>query len=301
MRHLKAYLPALFALFVTSVGGVHAGTPLLLLFPAGGRAGALAGAFTSVADGAETVFYNPAGLSTTTRVNGGIVYRSLGESFVSDIFLVSADLSMPIQDYGVGMGVIYEKVDESGSYDLYAVASYGMRLGKESGLGLGMKYLRSVVEGEGDGSAIGFDIGVLLGTAPYSVGFSVQNWRQSINFGEREQELPQVIRIGLSYVDPETHAPLSIEYRRIDGPDRWSYIHAGVEVPALPEKLYLRAGYMRKLDSGEDSILLGLGIRLGSTEKSGLNNLSDFELNAYDDLRVGGSQDMRVELRRRPL
>lgn len=301
MRHLKTYLPALFALFVTSAAGVHAGTPLLLLFPAGGRAGALAGAFTSVADDAETVFYNPAGLSTTTRVNGGIMYRSLGESFVSDIFMVSADLSVPFDNYGVGTGFIYEKVDENGSYDLYAVASYSTKLGKKSAYGLGVKYLRSLVQGEGDGSAMGFDMGIILSSAPYSVGLSVQNWRQPIDYGDRRQELPEVIRIGLSYKDPRTHAPLSIEYRRIDGPDRGSFIHAGVEVPAVAGKLCLRAGYVREINTGEDSILFGLGIRLGTKQKSGLNNLSDFEFNAYDDLRVGGPQDMRVELRMRPL
>ena len=301
MRNTKTILIALVFLLVASVAGVHAEPLLLVLFPPGGRAGALAGAFTSVADDAETVFYNPAGLSTTERVNGGLMYRSLGESFVSDIFRISADLSLPVQNYGVGTGVIYEKVDESGSYDLYAVASYGMKLGKETGLGLGVKYLRSVVKGEGDGSAMGFDIGVILGSSPYSVGFSIQNWRQPIDYGDRRQELPEVIRIGVSYKDPRTHAPLSIEYTRVDGPDRGSYIRAGVEVPAVAQKLYLRAGYTREIGSGDDSILLGMGIRFFSKEKPYLNSFSGLELNAYDDLRVGGYQDTGVELRIRPL
>lgn len=300
MKNKKTILIAWVFLSAASVAGVRADPLLLLLFPPGGRAGALAGAFTSVADDAETVFYNPAGLSATRTANGGIMYTNLGETFSSDAFMVSADLSLPFDNYGAGTGFIFEKLDESGSYDLFTVASCGMKLGKELGLGMGVKYLRSVVEGEGSGSALGFDIGGTLTSGPYSLGISVQNWRQAIDYDVRRQELPEVIRMGISYKDPRTHAPLSIEYTRVDEPFKGSFIRAGVEVPAVVQKLYLRAGYAREIDSGEDSILLGLGIGPIVKQKSDSSGLSGLELNAYDDLRVGGSQDARVELRMRP-
>jgi hypothetical protein len=265
----------------------------------------MAGAFTSVADDAEAIFYNPAGLAAIKQIDGGVTYMSLGHELVSDNRLVSADLALPLRGYGLGAGFVYENQADTqmagSAYNFCGILSYGMGVRSDFAYGLGLRYLRSVESPTSDASAIGMDVGMIMVSAPYYLGFSMRNWRGDLDYGTWTQELPNIISIGLSYKEPRTRTPISVEYRHVGSPGPGSFIQTGLEVPAMAKKVFIRGGYVKALGDGEDSFLLGMGVQLNLEESPGLGGLTGFEVNLYDNLKVSGHNDLRLELRRRVL
>ena len=296
-------MPLLAAFCFASAETVHAdGSSFLLNIP-GGRAGALAGAFTAVADDAQAIYYNSAGLALISDPEAGVMYMSRGQSFFSKNHFVSADLFLPTDRYGIGGGLLYENRTEEDSdetsYSLCGMLSTGSMVGARIALGLGARYLRCV-ERSFDASAVGGDLGVLLNLSPVILGFSMQNWQGSLDYGTWEEEPPDILRFSIAYVEPSSGAPLGFEYRRVDREGE-STLNAGVEIPAVRNRLVLRTGYVRNTDSGEGSFMLGFGVRLFEQADAGSNHPLGFEFNVYDNLSSGGLRDMRVELRRRRL
>jgi len=283
---------------------VHADSLPLLLFVPGGRAGALAGAYCSVADDAETVFYNPAGLSALSDAEVGVMYTSLGESFISGSHLVSVDLGLPSGGHGAGLGFIYERRKEDAPpdepYTFCATLSSGSAVTPNLAYGMGVKYLKSK-EGSRSASVFGGDVGVLLRSPPVFAGFSMQYWRGRLDYGTWQEELPGILRFGLAYKEPGSNAPLAVEYRRLTGSGSDNFVQAGIEIPAVPGRLYLRGGYLRNVDSRDGSFLLGIGFGLLKLSNGPLGHPVVLELNLYDDVSTGGLRDTRVELRRRRL
>jgi hypothetical protein len=278
------------------------GTSFLLVVP-GGRAGSLGGAFTAVADDAEAIYYNPAGLSLQSDPEAGVMYQSRGESFFSKNHFVSVDLFLPTERYGIGGGLLYENRPREGSdepsYSLCGILSTGSTIGARIAFGLGARYLRSVEESR-DASAVGGDLGLLLNLSPVILGFSMQSWQGSLDYGTIEEVPPDILRFSIAYVEPGSGAPLALEYRRVDREGE-STINAGVEIPVVQKRLFLRTGYIRNADSGGSSFVLGLGLRVAEQDDASTRHPLGFELNVYDNLSSGGLRDLRVELRRRRL
>jgi hypothetical protein len=133
---------------------------------------------------------------------------------------------------------------------------------------------------------------------PVFVGFSLQNWQGTLDYGDLEEEPPDILRFSIAYKEPGSGSPLAIEYRRVIGEEA-STVNAGIEVPAVREKLHLRAGYLRETDSGDGSFVVGFGVRLFEQEGANSGHPLGFELNVYDNLSAGGLHDLRLELRRR--
>lgn len=294
------------AVFCTSgAPGVRAGSLPLLLFTPGGRAGALAGAYTSVADDAEAVFYNPAGLSSLSDAEFGVMYTSLGQGFISSSHLVSVDLSIPSAGgYGVGVGLLYERRKEGSPpdepYTLCATLSSGSAFGSNLAYGMGVKYLKSM-ERSKTASVFGGDVGVLLASPPFFLGFSMESWRGALDYGPWQEDPAGILRFGIAYKEPGSNAPVSVEYRRVTGPGSESYIHAGLEIPTMRRRLHLRGGYIRNIDSGDESFLIGAGFSLVELGNDPLGHPTVLELGLYDNVSAGGLRDIRVELRRRSL
>jgi hypothetical protein len=159
--------------------------------------------------------------------------------------------------------------------------------------------LRSVEESR-EASAVGGDLGLLLNFYPAILGFSMQSWQGTLDYGATEETPPDVLRFSIAYVEPGSGAPLALEYRRVDREGE-STINAGVEIPVVQKKLFLRTGYIRNADSGGSSFVLGLGARVMEQEDASSNHPLGFELNIYDNLSSGGLHDLRLELRRRRL
>jgi hypothetical protein len=269
----------------------------------GGRAGALAGAFSAVSNDAQAVFYNPGGLALISDPEAGVMYMSRGPTFFNRKHFVTLDLFFPADRYGIGGGLLYENRSEEGSsgssYTLCGILSSGSRVGGRIAVGVGARYLRSVEQSQ-DASVVGGDLGILLNLSPLFLGFSTQSWQGVLDYGEREETPPRILRFSLAYLEPGTNAPIAVEYRHVSGEEA-STLSGGVEIPAVQRKLYLRTGYIRETESGSGSFLLGFGVRLMEQTGAAGDHPIGFELNVYDNLSAGGLRDLRIELRRRRL
>jgi hypothetical protein len=272
----------------------------LLLFSPGGRAGAFGGAFASVADDAEAALYNPAGMVLLTDAEAGVMYASRGGSFFSKDRIIAVDMAFPSEGYGVGGGLVYENLNSSEERTLLATLSSASIVARILAFGVGLDYLEDSRGGE-RASVLGGQVGFLVRPGQLSIGLSKQDWRGSLNYGDRSEDPPDILRLGVAYIEPGSRAPLVVEYRRARGVEEKGSIHAGVEVPAERKRVILRVGYSRSLDSGGNSFFLGLGMRLFEQADATSNHPLGYEFNAFDDLSRGGLRDARVELRRRRL
>jgi hypothetical protein len=285
---------------LSSTVSLHASPLSLLLFSPGGRAGAFGGAFASVADDAEAALYNPAGMVLLRDAEAGVMYASRGGSFFSKDRIISIDMVFPSVGYGVGGGLVYENLNSSEERTFLAALSSASIVARILALGAGLTYLEDSRGGE-RASVLGGQLGFLARPGQLSIGFSMQDWRGSLDYGDWSEDPPDILRLGVAYIEPGSRAPLVVEYRRARGFEEKGSIHAGVEVPTAKKRVIVRAGYSRNLDSNGNSFCLGLGIRLFEQADAASDHPLGFEFNAYDDLSRGGLRDTRVELRRRRL
>ncbi len=297
-RHKVSLL--LIAFILSHVAYARASSSSLLLFSAGGRAGAFGGAFASIADDAEAVHYNPAGMVLLKDAEAGVMYASRGRDFFSKDQIVSVDVVFPSTGYGVGGGLVYENLSSADERTLLGTLSSATIIGRIVAFGMGLNYLESSRGGE-RASVVGGQLGFLVRPGTLSIGLSMQDWRGQLDFGDWNEDPPDILRFGVAYIEPGSRAPLVVEYRKARGVEEKGSINAGVEVPAAPKRLMLRAGYSMALDSSGDSFFLGLGIRLFEQADAASEHPLGFEFNAFDDLSRGGLRDTRVELRRRRL
>ncbi|MEO5618371.1 MAG: PorV/PorQ family protein [Candidatus Eisenbacteria bacterium] len=146
-RRLAALTAGLFlaALSVNAVPAAAAPPGFAFLeIPAGARASALGGAYSSLARGADAAFWNPAGLGGTTRFQVSGNHAELDQQLRYDAVALAGRLWGG--GYGMSMRALYSEAIEArdelgnltgsfGAHDLEFALSYGHAVG--SGLALG--------------------------------------------------------------------------------------------------------------------------------------------------------------------
>lgn len=180
--------------------------------PIGARAIGLGGAFTSIANDPNAVFFNPGGLTAQSSMPSfSTMFSSMSFGRYHSTFAYAQNLT---DNFGVGVGFnlisngSFTRRDKTGSAIGTATnQQYSASLGAAydiggASFGISGKYMRNVLQAEnllGEGFA--FDAGVLLpfGNA-FTFGASVQNigsitWN---NTSSLNQTLPYVIRAGIS-------------------------------------------------------------------------------------------------------
>ncbi|MDP2864750.1 MAG: PorV/PorQ family protein, partial [Elusimicrobiota bacterium] len=256
--------------------GPGTGSANFLKIPVGARETALGGAFTAVADNANSVYYNPAGLSLLEKPEVSFTYNKYVDG-VSQQWLAAAH---PYKSGAFGLGVNYLSVspfdaydnadNPTGSvsaYDMAMYFSWGARLPlasrflKSVSYGASLKYISEKLDTE-KGTGYGLDLGFLAVTAVENLrfGFNVENAVSTrIKFIEAGARPPLKFKTGAIYeirssVSPIT-ARFSLDY--VFWNDRPGYMAVGME-NLFYDAFAVRLGY-----NGFGDISNGLNFGLG--------------------------------------
>lgn len=273
------------------------------------RAAAMGGAYTMVGEGADALFYNPAGM---TRSQSRYTVFANHTSWIADISYNAAALAVDLgnigtvgatfitADYGEILGTKVSAVapyyEDTGSLD---VGTYTFGIGyardftnkftigghvKYVSQHLGSSHLDTGEDVENEVTGIAYDVGTIFhpGYKSLRIGMSIRNFSEQYRYQEEPFELPLTFTIGaamdmldLRGDDHENAFILSVD--AVHPRDYTERIHVGGEFLFM-DILALRAGYKYNYD--EEDLTLGAGIQ---------SNLSDFNIKidyAYSVMQV---------------
>ncbi len=273
------------------------------------RAAAMGGAYMMVGEGADALFYNPAGI---TRSQSRYTVFVSQIPWIADISYNAAALSVDlgnigtvgatfiIGDYGEFLGTkvsTNEKgYEDTGALDVgaYAVGvGYARDLTNKFTIGGHVKYVTQHLgssildvgdEVENKVSGLAYDVGTMFypGYKSLRVGMSIRNFSEQYQYEEEPFELPLTFSIGaamdmldLMGDDHENAFILSVD--AVHPRDYSERIHIGGEFLFM-DLLALRAGYKYNYD--EEGLTLGAGIQYGL---SGVNVKIDY---AYSTMQI---------------
>ena len=244
----------------------------------GGRAMAMGGAYTAVADGADALYWNPAALVRVQRHAATFMHAAYLDSSFYDYAAYAQNLGR-LGVFGLGFqylnaGAITETDSNFNSigsftpYDLAASLGYARKiegLGVLDGFSLGgaVKYISSHILNSAQTAAV--DAGVLSPAylnQKLTLAFTVANLGGTLNYGDSPENLPLTFKAGSAYrIMPRWLASLDVGLPRNNGP----YFAAGTEYvfPIKDDwKLSGRAGYSSQTMSditGVSGVSAGLG------------------------------------------
>ena len=258
-----------------AAGGPGTGAADFLKIPVGARETSLGGAFTAVADNADAVYYNPAGLNLLQSPEAAFSQNKFVEG-VSQQWFAGA---YPYKAGVFGFGANYLSVSAFDAYDTgdnrtgsVAASNLALYLSWGGGSPLDYKFIRAVSYGATvkyisetldteRGSGYGLDLGVLADSPVENLrfGLNVENAVSSrIKFIEKGARPPLTFKTGATYALRTAAGPVlrgSLDY--VFRGDRAGYIAAGLE-SVFFDVLSLRMGY-----SAFDDISNGLNFGLG--------------------------------------
>ncbi|MDA0745306.1 MAG: hypothetical protein O2954_02235, partial [bacterium] len=272
----------------------------------GSRPLALGGAFTGVADDANAMFYNPAGLQLLRQhevsfMNADLFGTGIRTTYAVYAFPITLNQAVGIDWQHIGFGD-----GELGfSRDVLKVA-FARRLFPGLSVGAGLKFLLTdmSLDGQsvGKGSGLGMDLGVLVSVRPgLRVGVGVHDVTGSgvqYRDGGSAMLLPLMVRAGAAWqARPDLLVAVDVDRK----------VHVGTEY-RLRDELVLRGGFQKDLRTSDPVELnVGLGVNykafrfdfthspgkrgLGQTQRYGFTASFDPASSAVRILRVEG-QDL---------
>ena len=273
---LAVFLVVMLLSSLVYASGPGVGSANFLKIPIGARETSLGGAFTAVADNADAVYYNPAGLTLLKKPEVSFTYNKYIEGMTQQ-WLAAA---YPWKSGTLGFGVNYLSVsafdaydnDDNpigsvSAYDMAAYLSWGGRLPlsykfiRSVSYGVSAKYISEKLDTE-KGAGYGFDLGFLVTSAVPNLrfGFGVENAVSTkIKFIEEGAKPASKFKTGVVYETrssvAQIAARLMLDYVIEDGGSK--YVAAGTEV-LLHDTFALRLG-----SSSFGDISNGLSFGLG--------------------------------------
>lgn len=189
------------------------------LLDVGTKPVSMGGAFTSLANNSNAVYYNPAGISQMMFREISVFY-SPAPFGLSELANGSLNYVEPLKFGTVGLSA------KTYGFELYreitATLTYANNYRKRIYYGVNINYYNLKIQNYGSASTVGFDIG-LLGylTNFLRWGFSAHNISKP-TIGTQKDKLPQVYRTGFSYqprndlnlvidAEKDTRYPLTIK------------------------------------------------------------------------------------------
>jgi hypothetical protein len=253
----------------------------------GGRASALGGAYTAFAQGLESVYYNPAGITTLRQKSAGFTHSELyadmsyenvalgiplsfGAITFSANALLSGDIGITTLEDPQGTGETYSANDFSFNI------SYARILTDKFSAGITFKYLiMNLAEVQALGVA--FDAGATYNTGVKNIriGFAINNFGpdmsykgQALEFQTRIAEnenqasdvnanyvaelfqLPLTFRVGVAYdpINNENHR-VTLMADGLNPNDQAENLAVGLEY-CYKDKYYIRGGHAGLLNDG---------------------------------------------------
>jgi len=235
----KFYRIAHSLLFILLLG--YDTTPVIGAFedlPVGGKAIGLGSAYVAVAQGPESLFFNPAGLSQTKCFSFSFfISRPYG---LKELTYETLSISLPTRYGCFGLAL------RTFGHDLYRenfiAVGWGNGYREKAHYGLLVRLNQLQIDKYGSDTALTLEAGILL-KLPSRItwGIAATNVSRS-RMGERRELLPQTIRLGLSVL-PIPDLLLSLE---ADKDTRFPVeLRGGCEFRPLPN-LSLRCGFIRE-------------------------------------------------------
>jgi len=209
------------------------------------RARAMGGAFYSVSDDANAIFYNPAGLNSAEN-NIIIGYSKVMSNDFQVLNTVTLSFQLPRKFGTLGIGLQSLDVDFQDvnlmSEKIYALShSFNILNDIHSNFDIGytLNMYHLSFEGFGEQPAFGINLGALATVHQRTqIGFTITNLNNPSVGEDNAHDLPQKMAMGISY-HPYTDVITSLELKKtLNGKTE---IHAGTEVK-VTEMLYLRCG-----------------------------------------------------------
>lgn len=262
----------------TFVYGGSTGAAFLKL-GVGARPIGMGSAFVAVADDANAIYWNPAGLAGLEKRE----ISAMHTEWITDIRYDFLGYVHPTSKLGtfagsfsyLSMGEMERRGENreklSGgftAYDLAVALSYSRELSQSMNLGVNIRFIQQKIEDE-DAYGIAFDLGGIykMPVKGLSVGFTLQNLGPKMKFIDESYSLPLTLTMGVGYrFVPGLILALDVKHQLIE---KRTTLSLGTEYWPF-SLLALRAGYVGRLLSavvnrGDEKIgdFLGLGAGLG--------------------------------------
>jgi hypothetical protein len=232
---LSQYLAAFVGVFVLAFGlalPAHAqlgeSTALFLRIEPDSRSAGMGNAGVAVADNANAMFWNPAGLAFQKNTQVGITHANWLPEFDAGLFYEYLVGTYHVDGIGTfGGNVTYLNLGEieirgpdgqsQGTYNSYELAvgvSYGYQVSDRLGLGTSLRAIYSKLSpsvgniDSGTASTVAGDLSVLYRTAPFSLGGSEATFSTGMNlanmggrmkYNKVKQALPMNLRFGYAF------------------------------------------------------------------------------------------------------
>ncbi|MBI4370312.1 MAG: PorV/PorQ family protein [Elusimicrobia bacterium] len=277
-----------------------ASTATFLRLEQGARAIGMGGAFTSVADDASALWWNPSGLVRGNRefaISHSQLFEQMNTQFLS--FAIPAAKKKT----AIGGSLTYLMVPGLEGYDAsgnktgeiaangYAGSfAYAMALDSNIRLGASLKVIGETLAGDA-GTGFAGDVGLQFSGKGWGLGAVIQNLGPEFKVGEASNALPQNVRAGLHF-RPNERLLVAAEAQMPSDGDLRS--HFGAELRAS-SNMVLRAGYQPLAEL--DSSLAGLSLGLSILRLKGPVEESEYEENVEIEDEATGVRDLRAELK----
>ena len=263
-------------LIVASTTYIHAqsvGASFLQL-EIGGRSQALGGAFTAINSGANSLHYNPAGLSFNQNRELALFHAQ----WFADITIENATLLLPVNSWlTLAHGVSFLRMPEmqrydidqssgdpieSGSFNAYNLLltnGIGLRLNDQFSVGLTIKWLQESLENT-RAQALAADFGMLMRLFEnrLQIGAAIQNIGSKIQYETQSSNLPETIRAGAAYRIGGSGNLVTVDVVKSKN-EEWE-VRPGVEL-SMNEQFSLRGGYQAS-SNANSGLSAGIGLKL---------------------------------------
>ncbi|HDS09060.1 MAG TPA: hypothetical protein ENN73_02430 [Firmicutes bacterium] len=273
MKYLKYLIIICIMFSAFSAGAEYTEPAQYLTYTPGGRALAMGGAFSSIANDSSATFYNPAGIVQLRGASGELYYAMLDLDrtyiFLSYASPVTKSLSVGgyLLQYTISDIVGHDEIAFStGTFDISSnvlAISVGYRVSKQWALGLNLKSLSQNFR-ENTAEAFGADFAILYGIDDKlgaSLVFRDISEKFSWDSGF-EEEVPMITQFGASYkIDRSWTASLEMSSRK----DEKSTLHFGAEYSM--GDLVAALGYSDSLFSAG----IGGNFKISRTNSIGVN------------------------------
>jgi len=236
----------------------------------GARPLGMGGAFVAVANDANAIWWNPAGVAGMKRREITLMHSELGED-IRYQFLAYSQRVKRLRG-GLGGSISYlsvsdiqgyspggTKTKKLGAYDLAVSLCYGSSIFPSLSGGINFKFIGEKLADE-KASTFAFDIGGLW-SPPVSglkLGFNLQNLGMGLKFIEERSSLPLNCKLGCAY-EVEFFGAQSILALDFNIPvDYGFFVNGGFECK-IYNLIALRCGYKSR-DDMSSGLRLGIGI-----------------------------------------